>query len=496
MEIKKIFFFFFLLGIFSCSDEPKVEQEPIENGTEVDGDSIELPESGDLIVYDQSPKGRKYRPIETKYSDDRSPVLNWTPVYARILAYLDGYNQKLKKYEDYKELTNIYGSDITKERYEATGRFYVRKADNGRFWIIDPEGYPYYLRGISSLQSGDDKVIFDALFGNTEFFIKTAQNELRTTGIHSMGAFSDIYEDIDTHNKKYIDAPLPQAPSFGFLSAFRKRKGYTWPGDDHHNRIGIVFYPGWEDFCLSYLSGSAFELYRGNKNVFGFFSDNELSFSADILESFLNLDDNTCPAYTAAVEYMNKNNWDIDGEITDEMNLGFLGEIAEIYYGTIAKAVDKVDPELLYLGSRIHGNVKYRESVIKAAGKYCDIISINYYGVWSPEIKENNWAKWAPDTPFLVSEFYTKSDDGNDCLNNDGAGFMVPTQKDRAFAYQHFTLGLLEATNCVGWIWFRYQDNDCNRGLFNKKYERYYYLSEFMKDINFNVYNIIDFFDK
>lgn len=92
----------------------------------------------------------------------------------------------------------------------------------------------------------------------------------------------------------------------------------------------------------------------------------------------------------------------------------------------------------------------------------------------------------------------------SDLNNLSGAGFTVPTQNDRAYAYQHFTLGLLEAKNCVGWHWFKYQDDDgtdnsgkpANKGVYDNHYEMYPYLGKFMQEVNYNVYNLIEYFDK
>ena len=90
--------------------------------------------------------------------------------------------------------------------------------------------------------------------------------------------------------------------------------------------------------------------------------------------------------------------------------------------------------------------------------------------------------------------------------NTSGAGWCVRTQKDRGYAYQHFTLGLLEAGNCVGWHWFRYQDNDptakadksnidSNKGLVDNHFECYTDLAEAMKEVNANVYSLAAYFD-
>ena len=91
--------------------------------------------------------------------------------------------------------------------------------------------------------------------------------------------------------------------------------------------------------------------------------------------------------------------------------------------------------------------------------------------------------------------------------NTVGAGWIVKTQLERGYAYQHFTLGLLESKYCVGWHWFKYMDNDPtvsaepsntdgNKGILMINYEPYAPLVEKMKELNLRVYNLIDYFDK
>ncbi len=91
--------------------------------------------------------------------------------------------------------------------------------------------------------------------------------------------------------------------------------------------------------------------------------------------------------------------------------------------------------------------------------------------------------------------------------NISGAGWLVKTQADRGIHYQNFALNLLMAKNCVGWHWFRYQDNDpndptadpsnndSNKGIVNTQYQVYEILAEKMKSINDKKYQIIKYFD-
>ena len=101
----------------------------------------------------------------------------------------------------------------------------------------------------------------------------------------------------------------------------------------------------------------------------------------------------------------------------------------------------------------------------------------------------------------MITEFYTKAEDSG-LPNITGAGWLVKTQHERGIFYQNFCLSLLSAPNCVGWHWFRYQDNDptdpkadpsnndSNKGLVNNRYEVYLPLAEKMIELNRNAHGL------
>jgi hypothetical protein len=162
----------------------------------------------------------------------------------------------------------------------------------------------------------------------------------------------------------------------------------------------------------------------------------------------------------------------------------------------------------MYIGSRTNRmeamNDKY---FMQACGKHVDIMSFNYYNSWTPN--SSYMSEWGKNLgkPFMVTEFYTKGEDSG-LGNTSGGGWVVKTQLDRGYAYQHFTLALLESKYCVGWHWFKYMDNDPssvsggrsnvdgNKGILKINYEPYAPLVEKMKELNLKVYNLIDYFDK
>src|SRR5690606_4161679 len=244
-------------------------------------------------------------------------------------------------------------------------------------------------------------------------------------------------------------------------------------------------------------------LYAQDANLIGYFSDNELPLSKDNLNGYLKLPQ-TDPGYQAAIKWLSDNGISIN-EITDKHKGEFAGYVAERYYSTVLKAIKTYDPNHMYLGSRLYASSPHTKSIIEACARNVDIITINYYNNW--ELRKahlENWLNWS-DKPFQVTEFYTKSEDTG-MKNTSGAGWIVKTQKDRGYAYQHFCMSLLNATNCVGWHWFKYMDNDpeyqqaepsnvdANKGIVDNNYIPYDDLLLLMKQLNDNYMDIINYF--
>lgn len=496
--------------IIACKGEdhsviPDSNSEVIDSTDVVENEVDILPDPLLAELYSPSRNSTLYRPILVDYSAGTPPVSNWNSVKTRILPYVIGFKADTTL-SHYRSFTNKYGSRTDMVKQEVTGRFYTKKI-NGRWWLIDPEGYIHYHRGVTSLRKGSSErnaSAWTSRFRTDERWMRITQEELSNLGFHGTGAFcTNTYGLIQDHNRKNPDKPMTLAPSFGFLSNFRKEYNYDYPDNDTENAVGLVFYNGWSEFCDRYFK-NALKEYINDPYVIGFFSDNEINFSSmnsRILDRFLAISDPSNPARQAADDFMLSKG---KGVVTEKLNDEFAGIVAEKYYKGVRDAVENNDPGMMYLGSRLHGTPKYLQGVLEAAGRHCDIVSINYYGRWSVELdtKVAEWEAWC-DAPFMVTEFYTKALD-SDLPNTSGAGFLVRTEKDRAYAYQHFTLGLLEAKNCVGWHWFKYQDDDgadnnnrpANKGLYDNHYRIYPYLGRYMSYINYNVYKLIEFFDK
>ncbi len=455
-----------------------------------------------------------YYPFMTDYTGSLNPTTaTFSQGKTRIVPYLIGFSAD-STIVRYRSVTNKYGSRTDKARHTATGHFYTKRID-GRWFFIDPEGYIHHHHGVTSVRKGSssrNSTAWNTKYGTDANWMKSIQQELADIGVHGTGAFcSDTYSTIQAHNTANPSKPMALCPSFGFLAQFRRQIGAS-PGGKTSNDVGLMFYPGWKDFCKTYLQ-EVLAPYKDDPNTIGFYSDNELLFTDDnnayITHELLKITDPTNPARKAVEDWMATKGITSTGQIFFATNGEFAGIIADLYYKGVREALDELGYKKLYFGSRLHGNPKGIESVIKAAGRYCDVISINLYGYW--DITNRNvagetsrvydWHQWT-DTPFFISEFYTRAKE-SDLANTSGGGYLVKTFMDRAYAYQHITLGLIESPNCVGWTWFKYQDDDgsdnsnkpANKGIYDNYYNMYPELSSYMKAVNVNAFELIEYFD-
>jgi hypothetical protein len=404
--------------------------------------------------------------------------------------------------------TNIYGSR-TDKKTTATG-FFRTELINGRWWVVDPEGYLNICRAVNDIQSGKGEISKKALATNFEdnpvtWMTKTMQF-LNETGFYCAGSWSNTSAIIS--NPRQLANPLAYTIILNWMSGYGGSRTYQQAGHrGYPNNAIFVFEKGFADYCnkrAAELAGN-----QNDKNLFGYFTDNELPFWPRSLNMFLRIgksfssDEN----YLETLKWLTSNGFTAADTTSADVRDKFLGYVSETYFSIVNNAIKKYDPNHMNFGPRV--NVKEalnNKYFMQAAGKHVDILAINYYNVWTPD--STSMSNWGTNLnkPFMITEFYTKGEDSG-LGNTSGAGWIVRTQKERGYAYQHFTLALLESKYCVGWHWFKYMDNDPttsaepsnidgNKGMVRINYEPYIPMVELMKDLNLRVYNITDYFDK
>lgn len=393
---------------------------------------------------------------------------------------------------------NRFGGLATEEA-RGTGFFRVEKIA-GRWWMIDPEGGRFVFAGVCSVKPPNDSAAVQR-FGTTQAWAEKTLGMLRQHGFTGIGGFSD-HETL-----RAARPPMPYTVTLGLMSSFGKKLRLTHAASGHTGYAEDclpVFHPGFEAHCLEQCRERLAAM-KEDPWLAGVFSDNELPIAKDMLDRMLRLDD-SMPAFAsmreAAQAFIAGK-----GAITEEMRRAFVQQVFDTYFRITTQAIREILPHHLCLGSRFHGPATHVSGAWKAAGRWCDAISFNYYGHWTPQREHlQQWHDWS-GKPCLITEFYVKGTDSG-MANSTGAGWLVKTQADRGLFYQHFTMALLESKTCIGWHWFKYMDNDptdaradasnkdSNKGILNTRYEPYSPLLDAMRALNVRIHPLIQHFDQ
>jgi hypothetical protein len=460
-----------------------------------------------LLPMNAAGQGEYSLKVESRVSKSKEKEYGeWKEYPTRCLETLNGFRPGAPASAGGPPSLDKYGGR-TDLRLPATGFFHAVKV-KGRWWVADPEGNAFINIGmvdVAPAATETERVAMKTEFGDVSGWAEKTSELLSECGFNALGAWSNV--DVFRQTQRQKTRPLTYTIIQNFMSDYGKKRGGTYQDPGHTgypDRTIFVFDPGFETFCDEYAKGLADN--KNDPDLFGYFSDNELPFERLSLDRYLAKKDTSDYGRQAARRWMERKGIRADG-ITDTARNEFLAYMADRYYSIVSKAIKKYDPNHMYLGSRLHSSELKVEPFFRVVGRYVDVVAINYYRVWTPVAADmRNWEAWS-GKPFLVTEWYTKGEDSH-MTNYSGAGWIVKTQEDRGKFYQNFTLALLESKVCVGFQWFKYQDNDptntkadpsntdANKGIVNTRYELYQPLVLRMRALNREAYSLADFFDR
>ncbi len=434
---------------------------------------------------------------------------------------------------------DIYGGWMNPSmKQEATGFFYSIKLED-RWWIIDPLGFPCYIRAMHNPTmsyrnfSENQKNEALKLYGSEEMWRISVSSWLKDDLHFNLVDAQNGFDDVE-------DRMIYQTGAGSYMYNYAKKVGINSSTGGSttisENNAMPVFDPGFETFCLEKARNLAAE--ANNPWILGYTSDNELPLDVDMLANYLKLDPTkqidgsyvNLYSYATAWTFLRKMTG-LDNpsgaDITTELMELFRGMVWDRYFYVVKSAIRTYDPNHMYLGARFLTKVKDAEWVARFATLYLDCVTVNWYGQWIPDADDLYDFCSVVDLPLMVTEFYVKGlendgsfdDPDTPLANTRGAGWVVRTQQDRGDFYQNFTLRLLECKYFVGWHWHMYIDNDsspeaiykngvdgtdgwrdqsnidANKGIVNNWHQPYEELCDSMAEINQNVYRLIEHFD-
>jgi hypothetical protein len=390
-----------------------------------------------------------------------------------------------------------YGGWKDGPRREATGHFRVEKV-NGKWWLIDPEGYLYWSHGVTCvgfssamtrisgrehffegipakdgvlsvfLRTFNGQMIFDFSMANLyrkygegwkEKATLHALKRLKSWGLNSFGNWSD------QHIYLYPDHRLPYTVDIS----------PRWPRlDGKEKKFPDVFDPAFQKAVAEAMQNKGGRM-KDDPFCIGYFVDNELSVSG--LTSSLMEQAPDGYAKQAFMGYL-KNRYGTIAKLNRQWKTNYGGwkdlmkiselpamaaddaeafenQILERYHRICREEVKKIAPDKLYLGSRLHCHYypddRTEVELIRIAARYCDVVTFNRYRFTAGDLVLPEGV----DKPILIGEFHFGALD----RGHFHTGLRsVANQQQRAEAYYHYMEGALKNPQIVGTHWFQYSD--------------------------------------
>jgi hypothetical protein len=387
--------------------------------------------------------------------------------YVRTLDTLEDYQIDEKtQYDEYGGITNMG------IKGRATGYFHTEKI-NGKTYIINPNGNPYYALGVNTLTDGATENQREAAldkYGSVEGFYEGVATEMiRDFGLNT--AFGVNETGSRVLSKNGISYVVGLSGISSYMSSLGLSISTGGSSEFLYNNTMNVFDPDFPIYVDEKIGEKA-SLYANDPCLLGYTCDNEIPGTADYLERYLTLDYNepvNAFSYATAWTWFRYKTEEVNPsleDVTPEMNQEFLAFVYNTYFKTISSTIDKYDSNHMYIGNR--SNTPKQEGYLRAAGQYLDLFTVNLYGRQN-YININETIELMhkyTGLPFIVTEFGVRALESVDmngyALGNyhDTACWLVQTQQQRANSYESYVLNLLESNNCVGWILYRFRDND------------------------------------
>jgi hypothetical protein len=359
------------------------------------------------------------------------------------------------------------------------GQFSVKADANGKYWFVDPQGKQFLSIGINDIvakpnRPKPDSQYYDAVAnqfnGNFDAWKKDVFRILQETGFNTLGAWSD--------------GRLYDGPIYGTVCLY--------VASHEKNRCLEGLRPGFEERIKKNVQ-IILDTYPHLDNVMGVYLDNEMAWyghaawgdipNYTLLESALLLPKED-PAHQAAAEFLKKRytttdafskawcksiaSWDditfdfarscVNKESLDA-RAAFIEFAANAFFKIACDTIHQILPGKLILGVRFGGYAP--EPVIRACGRYCDVVSFNNYRATpdaDPDMLSRFWI-WSGKKPMMVTEYaWRAKENSSGNLNTGGGGAVVQTQAQRAQNYSSYVEDLLSYPMVIGAHWFEFAD--------------------------------------
>lgn len=327
--------------------------------------------------------------------------------------------------------------------FRGTGFF--RTARKGaRWWIVSPEGQPFYVNGIDHVSA-------------------TPDTDIQTGRCPYCDAIAAAYPDHDA----WVAATIDRLQAWGFNTLGAWSDSDLWTTMPYTVLLDMAGGDDWfaPEFAVRAAAIAASDVAprKDDPNLVGWYLDSELRWGPDWRKQTQLLDD-----YLALPP-------EAPGRKVAERYVGrperFMQALATHYFRVTTAAIRAQDPNHMILGSKMITQLTPRV-LLRAARHFIDVLTLDDYTLASglDDLIQQTWGPFLPRTPdlrdfyraarrpIMVAEYSFRAADA-DLPNTWPPIFPVyATQQDRADAYAAYVEQLHEAPWIVGDFWFEFTD--------------------------------------
>ena len=451
-------------------------------------------------VFFKAPFGKSnYEPIQFK--DQSIPIIdefgqyssaNWEGKTENIqqLKKQGEIDQQLYKSAKFSTDNSIYGGFKKVGKFYASGFFRTQKIDD-KWWLIDPNGYPFWSIGVTGAGKGNQTKIL-----NKEFLFSDISDEINILSISNNNKISNK-RGINYYNLNLIrkygknweevhhDVTIGRYKNwgintFGAWSLVQNKSDipYTLVASTKKHNIGKIenaIDPFTPQFIIDLKNNlNNFKNLKNDPWLMGVFVHNEIHWGKNIDIPIELLKLSNSPARSAlenffqnkysSIKEMNQewsSNYENFKDINDQIDIknqkvrsdlkDFFEFYVDYYFKTVDREFRKVFPNHLYLGCRLYEKTHGNKIVRKIAAKYCDVLS---YNVYKYSLTDFDFFKNL-NKPVIIGEFHF----GTGTHGVWGTGLRVAYNlEQQAELYKQFVYEASINPAIVGTHWFQWTD--------------------------------------
>ncbi len=323
-----------------------------------------------------------------------------------------------------------YGGWADGPQLKATGHFRVEKFD-GKWWFVDPEGRLFWSDGLDCVGFNQSST---RISGREFFYEGSASTNFLARNLETK--FGADWRDITG------DRLLQRLQSWGLNTL----GGGADRGIAQKHKVPYTLQLSSRRFLWGTIDSA-------NTNRAG----------AVIDPTSTNWVANVRRIFTQAAQTMKDDPWCIGVFVDNEIHASAEPAWFESYYKQVGALAKEFLPDTLYLGSRLDYHdwpdvPAARKEIVRAAAKYCDVISFNFYKFTLDDFV----LPAGVDKPVVIGEFHMGALDRG--LFHTGLRSVVD-QNQRAEGYRCYVTSALQNPAIVGAHWFQcYDESTTGRG--------------------------------